>query len=366
MHHSHQEILVSYPTGLYSVFVGADLLSSFDRLGGINGRPVIITDENVGPLYAGTLTRILPEAPVITVPAGEKHKNLDTVRDIYNQMLAYRFDRNTTVVALGGGVINDMAGFVAATYMRGVDFLTCPTTMLAMVDASVGGKTGVDMPQGKNLIGTFLQPQAVIADLNTLATLPAVELRSGLAEVVKHGLISDPNLLTEIQLIEWDDVVEQSLNEITLYRVQRLVADAIDVKRQIVEMDPYEKSIRTHLNLGHTFGHAVEQVSQYQVRHGEAVAIGLVCAAHLSAALGFGSPDLQPFIEVILQRVGLPTRIPTAYDPELIYDAMALDKKKAGKTLRYILPEGLGRIRVASQIPAEKVLETLTALREIS
>lgn len=360
----HQEILVAHPNGIYSVYVGGEILASTAELGGIDGQAVIITDEHVGPLYGRELSTVLSEAPLITVPAGEMHKNLETVREIYDQMLELGLDRRSTVVAFGGGVINDMAGFVAATYMRGVRFVTCPTTILSMVDASVGGKTGVDMPQGKNLIGAFLQPQAVIADLNVLATLPAAEFRSGLAEIVKHGLVSDPNLLTEITLFEWDDIFEKPLNEELLMRLQRLIADAIEVKRHIIEIDPFEQGIRTHLNLGHTFGHAIEKVSEFSIRHGEAVAIGLVCAAHLSSAIGLGPPDLQYFIENILRHVGLPIRLPAKYDPEAIFAAMALDKKKAGRNLRYILPEGIGQLRVAGEIPPEQVLETLNALRE--
>lgn len=355
---------MAHPTGMYSVYVGGHILPLAAELAGIDDRAVIITDDNVGPLYAKQLSQTLSNAPIITVPAGEKYKSLETVYSIYEQMLALELDRSTVVVGLGGGVINDMAGFVAATYMRGVAFVTCPTSLLAMVDASVGGKTGVDMPQGKNLVGAFLHPQAVIADLATLSTLPVAELRSGVAEIIKHGLISDPNLLSEVNLINWNQMAERELNPEIIYRLQHLVADAIEVKRQIVEIDPFESGIRTHLNLGHTFGHAIEQVSEYSIRHGEGVAMGLVCAAHLAAALNLGPSDLQPFIEVILEHVGLPTRIPAAFDPELILEAMALDKKKAGKNIRYILPEGLGRMRVAGHIPADKVLETLNILRE--
>ncbi|MDJ0751897.1 MAG: 3-dehydroquinate synthase [Ardenticatenaceae bacterium] len=357
---SIRELLVNYPTGEYAVKIGVDLLSCTADFAQISGSAVIVTDDRVGPLYADQLSNCLSKAPIVTVPSGEQHKNLQTVSSIYDRLFELGIDRQATLVALGGGVINDMAGFVAATFMRGIKFVTCPTSLLAMVDASVGGKTGVDMPQGKNLVGAFKQPEVVVVDLAVLESLPAVELRCGVAEIIKHGLISDPNLLTEVQLSGWD--LGQKADFRT-ERLQNLVADAIQVKRDVVEADPFERGERAHLNLGHTFGHAIEQVSGYAVRHGEGVAIGLVCAAHLSAALGYCPPDLQQFIEKLLDHVGLPKRIPSQYDPELIYKAMFQDKKKAGRSIRFILLRGIGQPIIDGDVPSSMVLETLTALR---
>lgn len=293
---------------------------------------------------------------MITVPAGEQHKNLETIRFIYDRLLAGGFDRKGTVVALGGGVVGDMAGFAAATFMRGVPFVQCPTTVLSMVDASVGGKVGVDLPQGKNLVGAFKQPQAVLADLATLSTLPLSEFRCGLAEVVKHGLLTRPDLLTRLAeqpLTAWLEPARQG-------ELQQLLADAIQVKQAVVERDPFEQGERAWLNLGHTFGHAIEQVSGYQITHGEGVAMGLVAAADLSARLGFCDPELSHEITRLLTHLGLPGRI-LAISPEALYRAMQHDKKKAVAQLRFVLLQGVGQPRLDA-VPAELVMATLTHL----
>ena len=347
-----QRLPVSHPTGQYDVIVGYDLLGQIRPLANLTTPFVVITDDQVGPLYAHRL-----EAPVITIAAGERYKTLDTVRQIYDEMLALGIDRKGTAVALGGGVVGDMTGFVAATYMRGINFVQCPTTLLAMVDASVGGKTGVDLPQGKNLIGAFKQPLAVIADLATLPTLPPAEFISGMAEVVKHGLLVGGDLWQRLEAGDW------VLKTNTEQAVQNL-ADAIQVKRDVVQADPFEQSIRATLNLGHTFGHAIEQVSHYQLRHGECVAIGLVAAVHLSAQLGHCTADWQSRIEAVLTKLGLPTRVPAYLDTEEIYAMMFSDKKKEAGKLRFILLRDVGDVFVTNEADAASVLTTLTALRD--
>lgn len=339
---------VTHPNGQYDVIVGENLLSQVRALSGIASDLIVVTDSVVGPLYAAAL-----DAPVITIKAGEQHKNLDTIRTIYDEMLALGLDRRTTVVALGGGVVGDVAGFAAATYMRGIPFVQCPTTLLAMVDASVGGKTGVDMPQGKNLVGAFKQPQAVIADLTTLHSLPKAELAAGMAEVIKHGLLVGGKL--------WQDLTNMS--PARLSDLHDLVVAAIKVKRDVVEADPYEQGRRALLNLGHTFGHAIEQVSEYSVRHGEGVAMGLVAAANLSARLGFCEPNLQRQIEAVLQIVNLPTHIPAHLDAEQMYIMMGSDKKKADGKLRFVLLRNVGDVFITPKVSPQDVLETLTAVR---
>ena len=229
---------------------------------------------------------------------------------------------------VGGGVIGDMAGFAAATYLRGVPFVQAPTTLLAMVDASVGGKTGVDLPQGKNLVGAFKQPAAVLMDVATFATLPGDEFRSGLAEVVKHGIIGAPQLFVQLE--------EEGPTSLL-----HLVADAVRVKVNVVEADPYEQGVRALLNLGHTFGHALELVSHFTLRHGEAVAVGTVAAANMAAALGRCDPALAARIAHLLERLGLPIQV-EGYDLDAVYAAMAHDKKRSGKTLRFVIPQALG------------------------
>lgn len=343
---------VHYPGGQYDVIIGEGVLPRLRQLAQVAGPLAVVTDENVGPLYAA---QIGDAACVITLPAGERHKTLASVQRIYDALLAAGLDRSGTVVALGGGVIGDMAGFAAATYMRGVDFVQCPTSLLAMVDASVGGKTGVDLPQGKNLVGAFKQPTAVLIDTSTLQTLPPEELTAGMAEVIKHGLIGAPGLLARVE--QGGGGAEGS--SVRIPNPRSLVLEAVQVKRDVVQADPFERGRRALLNLGHTFGHAIEQVSGYAVRHGEAVAMGLVCAAHLSARLGFCDAALQQRIETVLARVGLPARIPAHLAPEAIYAAMFSDKKKAAGKLRFILIRDVGDVFVQGDVAETAVLATL-------
>lgn len=362
-----ERLTVTHPGGQYDVIVGIDLLSQVRQLVGIESPLVVVTDSEVEPLYAGALA-----APVIIIPAGEQHKNLDTVGTIYDELLTLGADRQATVVALGGGVVGDVAGFVAATYMRGLHFVQCPTTLLAMVDASVGGKTGVDLPQGKNLVGAFKQPLAVIADLATLQSLPSAEFAAGMAEVVKHGLIVGGNLWGRLASgEERGERGQASRGEkkttflgATVYELQSLVVEAIKVKRDVVVADPYEQGRRAILNLGHTFGHAIEQVSGYRVRHGEAVAMGLVAAANLSARLGFCPPELQGQIEAVLQAVPLPVRIPAELDMEQVYVAMGSDKKKAAGKLRFVLLRDVGDVFVTGEVERSDVMKTLVSIKE--
>ena len=348
---------VTHPTGQYDVLVGADLLPNLVEIAQIRGPIALITDSHVGPLHA---SRCGDVACVVTIPAGEQYKTLATVQTIYDQLLAAGIDRQATIVALGGGVVGDVAGFVAATYMRGVNFVQCPTSLLAMVDASVGGKTGVDLPQGKNLVGAFKQPTAVLADITTLHTLPKEEFAAGMAEVVKHGLINNSELFRRLEIGEW-----RLTNQSPISNLHSLVATAIEVKRDVVQEDPFEQGRRATLNLGHTFGHAVEQVSGYRVRHGEGVALGLVAAANLSARLELCAPAVQNRIEAALHAQNLPTRIPAQFDPTAVYQAMFSDKKKAAGKLRFVLLREVGDVFVMGDVAKEDVLASLTAVQDI-
>ncbi len=348
---------ITHPTGAYAVTVGVDLHTRVRDLAHIQGPIALITDSNVGSLYAHAFPDV---ACLITMPAGEENKTLATVNKMYGQLLAAGIDRTGTIVALGGGVVGDVAGFVAASYMRGLDFVQCPTSLLAMVDASVGGKTGVDLPEGKNLVGAFKQPTAVLADISTLATLSHEEFASGMAEVIKHGLIGDVDLFKRLEIGE----DQSSISQAQLANLQSLIAQAIQVKQSVVIEDPFEHGRRATLNLGHTFGHAIEQVTGYQVRHGEGVAMGLVTAAHLSAKLGVCAPTLQGRIETVLQKVNLPTRIPAHLDAELLYATMWRDKKKAGKILNLILIRAVGDVFIQGGVADTAVLETIRALQK--
>jgi shikimate kinase/3-dehydroquinate synthase len=346
----------------YSVLISNGALDWIGVLAAALGRPTgaaIISDSTVAPLYAQRVAAALERAaaaptgaaglatPLLaTMPAGETHKTLSTVTDLYAQMLAGQLDRGALVLALGGGVVGDVAGFAAATYMRGLALVQLPTTLLAMVDSSVGGKTGVDLPIGKNLVGAFKQPELVVVDPSVLSTLPTAEVRAGLAEIVKAGVIGDPTLFERLDQGRLDDVAW-------------LIQKAVAVKIEVVQSDPFEQGRRAVLNLGHTFGHALEMLSDFQLRHGEAVAIGMVTAARLAVRLGRCQIETATRIETTLCRLGLPTTLP-GYPPEAIWAAMASDKKKQGNRLRFILPTAIGRVEIYDDVPRSVVLEVLT------
>lgn len=345
----HNEIM--YGQTRYPVIVGEGLLPHIHTLAGIKGPIAVVTDYNVGPLYADLIPDV---SGLIQVPAGEEHKTLATIKTIYDQLLAAGIDRTGTLIALGGGVIGDMAGFAAATFMRGIPFVQCPTTLLAMVDASVGGKSGVDLPQGKNLVGAFKQPTAVLADINSLQTLPAHQFAAGMAEIIKHSLINNPSLFARIENAAWEAPAQQ-----TPAALQGLIVEAIQVKRNIVQEDPFELGRRALLNLGHTFAHAIEWVSAFQIEHGHAVAMGLVAAAHLSARLGHCPGEVQQRIETALEHSGLPTRIPAHLDSQELYKAMGHDKKKMGRSLRFVLLRDIGDAFLENDVPETAVLHSL-------
>ncbi len=359
---TYRPITVPHPTGSYQILVGNGAIWSLHEISGTNTTVAVISDDHVAPLYAEQVARQFEQAHSFTVPAGEQFKTLATVNGLYSQLLDAGIDRQSVVIALGGGVVGDMAGFIAATYMRGIGFVQCPTTLLAMVDASIGGKTGVDLPQGKNLVGAFKQPLAVVADLSTLHTLPEAELAAGMAEVVKHGLIAAPGLFTELEQLPARDSQATLLHY--LPEIGRIVTTAIEVKRDIIAEDPFEQGRRAVLNLGHTFGHAIEQVSGYAVRHGEGVAMGLVAAANLSARLDLASAALQQRIEATLHHVKLPTRVPGHLDIDKLMVAMRSDKKKTQGTVRFVLIRDVGDVLVSADVTDSAVRATWAAIRD--
>jgi shikimate kinase/3-dehydroquinate synthase len=279
---------------------------------------------------------------VIEVPPGQQHKTLTVAQSICEQLIEKGFDRSGTIIGLGGSVISGLAGFVAAVYMRGVDLVHCPTSLLAMVDTSIGGKAGINLPQGKNLVGAFKQPTAVIADVATLQSLSPEEFSSGMAEVIKHSLIDDAALFAQIESGSW--AREAGTLVPPLADLQALVAQAIQVKIRIVQEDPFDQGRRNVLNLGHTFAHAIEQVCEHTIRHGEAVAMGLVAAANLSARLGHCSPSLQDRLGPVLADAGLPNRIPAHIDLPGVYQAMRRDKKAASGRIRFVLFRAIGDV----------------------
>jgi shikimate kinase / 3-dehydroquinate synthase len=348
---------ISAPTLAYEFIVGSGILPFVTSLAKIAGPVAIITDESVAPLYAHSCGVI---DTIIAVPPGRQHKTLATAQSVCEQLLDAGFDRSGTIIALGGTVISELAGFIAATYMRGVDLVQCPTSLLAMVDTSIGGKAGIDLPQGKNLIGAFKQPKTVIADVATLQSLSPRAFASGMAEVIKHSLIADSDLLQKIEAGNWVQTAGELQQQES--ELQALVAQAIQVKINIIQEDPYDQGRRTVLNFGHTFANAIEQLSHHRVRHGEAVAMGMVAATHLSVQLGFCATELLKRVESVLAAAGLPTRIPADLEPGHLIQAMSSDKKKKDGKLRFVLIRRIGDVFVTDQVAEEILLSTLTAL----
>ncbi len=337
----------------YEFIVGGGILPFVFQLAGISGPVAVITDSNIGPLYAKSCGHT---DAVISVPPGQQHKTLTTVQSICEELVEKGFDRSTTVIALGGSVISGLAGFVAATYMRGIDIVQCPTSLLAMADTSIGGKAGINLPQGKNLIGSFKQPKAAIVDVATLQSLSPREFASGMAEVIKQSLIGDPDLFAKIENGTWIRTAGEL--QPPLEDLQTLVARAIQVKINIIQEDPFDRGRRNVLNLGHTFAHAIEIVSSHAVRHGEAVAMGLVAAANLSARLGYCSATLQNRIKASLEATALPTRIPADVHPEELYKTMSIDKKKKAGRLRFVLLRDIGDVFVSDAVDHTAVIES--------
>ncbi|MBC6935063.1 MAG: 3-dehydroquinate synthase [Chloroflexi bacterium] len=350
-------IRVNAPGGGYDILIEPGLLRRFPAVGEppvfphADAKIVIVTNITLGPLYGEALAKAHPDAALVALPDGEQYKTLASAARLYTDFVAAGLDRHGTVVALGGGVVGDVAGFAAATYLRGVRLVQMPTSLLAMVDSSVGGKVGVDLPQGKNLVGAFKQPDSVLIDPEVLKTLPDREWRCGLAEAIKHGLLADEGLL---ELIEAGRAAVQDAAE--------LVQRAVQVKVDVVQADPFEQGVRAHLNLGHTFAHAVEQVSGYAWPHGEAVGVGLLAAAWLSCRMGLCSAALPERVERILAGVGLPTHL-GELEPEAIYGAMGTDKKRQSGRLRFVLLRGIGQPVIVDDAPKETVLDVLRALQ---
>jgi 3-dehydroquinate synthase len=323
---------------------GLGAVGEMFRQRGLRGPVAVVSDDHVSVFYGESLTGSLERAGIdahlVVIPAGEAFKNIQSVSTLYERFLECRLERGSTVVALGGGVVGDLAGFAAATFLRGVPWVGVPTSLLAMVDASLGGKTGVDLPQGKNLVGAFHAPRLVVSDVRTLATLPKAELVAGMAEVVKAGIIGDP-VLFAVCAKGWE-AVQRNLDEV--------VRRAMAVKISVIEADPYEQGRRASLNLGHTIGHAVELVSGFALRHGEAVAIGMVAEAQLSERLGVARAGLAEEIKQVLQGLGLPVEIPPGLDVQDLVQAMRVDKKRRDGKVRFALPLKIGSVRAGVEV----------------
>ena len=344
----------------YPISIGQALLSHPELIAGhvMGKRVAIVTNTTVGPLYLDQLVHVLQDAgkqvTTIVLPDGEEEKNWSNLMRVFDVLLAEKCDRKTTLVALGGGVIGDLTGFAAASYMRGVPFIQVPTTLLSQVDSSVGGKTGINHPLGKNMIGAFYQPQAVIADTSTLNTLPQRELAAGLAEVIKHGAIIDAPFFDWIDANIAKLVVKDT--QALAYAIQR----SCEIKAEIVRQDEREGGLRAILNFGHTFGHAIEAGMGYGVwLHGEAVGCGMVMAADLSYRLGFIDAETKTRMTALVRAAGLPTVAPNLGVPRWL-ELMQVDKKNEGGQIQFILLKPLGT-SIITPVPQDALLATLKA-----
>ena len=345
----------------YPIYIGTDLLEQkalFEPHLKSSTTVFIVSNTTVAPLYAKTLTYTLTQlgktVRLLELPDGESFKDWQHLQLIFDELLAHGADRQSMIVALGGGVVGDMAGFGAASFMRGIRFIQVPTTLLAQVDSSVGGKTGINHPLGKNMIGAFHQPVAVIADLSTLRTLPARELSAGLAEVIKHGAVADADFL------DWIEANTSALLACDTDAMAHAVLRSCEIKSAVVSADEREGGIRATLNFGHTFGHAIESGLGYgEWLHGEAVGCGMVMAANLSARLGHISQVDAERLKQIIKSMHLPI-VPPKLGAERFMELMQVDKKTEAGQIRYITLESIGAARI-QQVPDTTVIETLAA-----
>lgn len=342
----------------YPIHIGSGLLTSSEFFSEALGRrhALIVTNETIAPLYLeqvqSSLAANSPQALIL--PDGEAYKTLDTLALIFDKLLAHNFARDCALVALGGGVIGDITGFAAASYQRGVDFIQIPTTLLAQVDSSVGGKTGVNHPQGKNMIGAFHQPRLVLADIDTLATLPERELSAGLAEVIKYGLIRDTEFLAWLET-NMTRLLNREPDALT-YAVTR----SCENKAEVVAADERESGQRALLNLGHTFGHAIEAAMGYgEWLHGEAVGAGMCMAADMSVRLGWLTEAERDRAQALIAAAGLPTAPPSGLTRDQMLGLMASDKKVLAGKLRLVLLRGLGKAVVTADFDENSLLVTL-------
>lgn len=344
----------SYPIYVASDFTGLGKAMTSARLA---GKAVIITDSNVDRFFSEECFYVLSgagfEVYKHVLPAGEANKTLDTVRDIYEFLLGIKLDRHSTLVALGGGVVGDITGFAAATFLRGINFIQVPTTLLAMADSSVGGKVGVDFKGSKNMIGAFYQPRFVYVNVNTLKTLPVRELRSGLAEVVKHGLIMDENFY---EYIDFNIKKIFSFNEEVMQYITKMNCT---IKGSVVEQDEKESGLRAILNFGHTIGHAIETVQNFELLHGECVSLGIAGIFRMGLYLEMVDEATASKVEGTLSRIGLPVRL-KGLDVEKVYRQMFHDKKVKGSKLHFVLPKKIGEV-VECVIEDEELIKKVLA-----
>lgn len=354
-----QELIVPLGDRSYPIRIGTDLLSHCGTWTTqiTSSRVLLVSNPTVFALYGAVVERVLAEAGLevhrAIIPDGEEYKNMEETLQVIDRALQLQLDRSSVVVALGGGVVGDLAGFAAAIYQRGIPFIQIPTTLLAQVDSSVGGKVGVNHPLGKNMIGAFHQPRLVVVDLSTLDTLEDRDYTSGLGEVVKYGIVWDKSLFAYLE-DHADRIIKRDKS-----CLQHIVYECCRIKSDIVGQDEREKGLRAVLNLGHTFGHSLEKLGGYRDhRHGEAVAMGTVMACSLAEELGLLQSQETRRISALLQRLGLPVQAPD-YDPEAVYNGMLGDKKASGDKLRFVVPTGIGSFTMVDNPDKDLVLKAI-------
>ena len=370
-------INVNLPQQSYEIAIGqgtapegANAAGSLDKLGEhmsnlkLGKKVLLVSNPTIFKHYGERAVASLEaagfEVASCTLPPGERYKTLSSVQKIYDTALENRIERSSSMVALGGGVIGDMTGFAAATWLRGINVVQVPTSLLAMVDSAIGGKTGVNHPQGKNLIGAFHQPRLVLIDPQVLKTLPMREFRAGMAEVIKYGVIWDAELFAEMEASKRLDQLRYVKPEL----IDSILTRSCQAKADVVGKDEKEAGLRAILNYGHTIGHAVESLTGYKVvNHGEAVAIGMVAAGQIAVELGMWQKEETERQDALIQKAGLPTKLPAGVDVEAIIESLQLDKKvKAGK-VRFILPTQIGAVTITDEVPSDTIRQVLQGMQ---
>lgn len=361
-------IPVPLPQQSYEIAIvpnGLDQLGNWMQSLKLGRNVMVVSNPEIFQHYGDRAIRSLEQAGFTAmhclVPEGEQHKTPATLQTIYDAALENRLERSSTLVALGGGVVGDMTGFAAATWLRGIPVVQVPTSLLAMVDAAIGGKTGVNHPKGKNLIGAFHQPRLVLIDPQVLQTLPEREFRAGMAEVIKYGVIWDAELFERLESAPRLDTLAGLSPEL----LQEILTRSCQAKAHVVSKDEKEAGLRAILNYGHTIGHAVESLTGYQVvNHGEAVAIGMVAAGQIAVELGMWDQASHDRQQVLIEKAGLPTRLPAGLDNQEILQALQIDKKVESGQVRFVLPTRIGTVTVTDQVPADTILQVLQQLSE--
>ncbi len=363
-------ISVSLPQNSYSIYVVSNGLTfigeKLSQLKKIGKKILVVSNPEIFNYYGQTTIDSLQKAGFEVnyhlIPAGESYKNFDSISKIFDRALDCKLERNSTMLALGGGVVGDMTGFASATWLRGMNFIQVPTSLLAMVDASVGGKTGINHPQGKNLIGAFHQPKLVLIDPTVLKTLPEREFKAGMAEVIKYGVIWDKNLFEQLENAENID----SLNNIDQILLNKILTRSCQAKADVVVQDERELGLRAILNYGHTIGHAIESLTNYDTFvHGEAVAIGMVAAGKLAVEMNLWTESEAQRQDKLLDKVGLPTKIPDYLNVEKIIANLQNDKKVQDGKVRFVLPTSIGKVIITNQVTNEILNKTLSTLGRV-